>query len=102
MPRVSKYSDKYKFHTYHSSKFSNLFIYYFSLSYPGGGISSYAGNKGGAASSLDECMDKAMQEIPKSRHKLTPVYLGATAGMRLLKWVRNVRNIHWFLLNVYI
>ncbi|XP_052412295.1 ectonucleoside triphosphate diphosphohydrolase 2 [Carassius gibelio] len=50
----------------------------------GGGISSYAGNKGGAASSLEECMEKAMQEIPKSRHKLTPVYLGATAGMRLL------------------
>uniref|UniRef100_A0A8C2JV15 Ectonucleoside triphosphate diphosphohydrolase 2 n=1 Tax=Cyprinus carpio TaxID=7962 RepID=A0A8C2JV15_CYPCA len=50
----------------------------------GGGISSYAGNKGGAASSLEECMEKATQEIPKSRHKLTPVYLGATAGMRLL------------------
>ncbi|XP_016369751.1 ectonucleoside triphosphate diphosphohydrolase 2-like [Sinocyclocheilus rhinocerous] len=50
----------------------------------GGGISSYAGNKGGAASSLEECMEQAMQEIPKSRHKLTPLYLGATAGMRLL------------------
>ncbi|RXN10407.1 ectonucleoside triphosphate diphosphohydrolase 2-like protein [Labeo rohita] len=50
----------------------------------GGGISSYAGNTGGAARSLEKCMDKAMQEIPKSRHKLTPLYLGATAGMRLL------------------
>ncbi|XP_051750473.1 ectonucleoside triphosphate diphosphohydrolase 2-like [Ctenopharyngodon idella] len=50
----------------------------------GGGISSYAGVSGGAARSLEECMEKAMQEIPKSRHKLTPVYLGATAGMRLL------------------
>ncbi|XP_051750472.1 ectonucleoside triphosphate diphosphohydrolase 2-like [Ctenopharyngodon idella] len=50
----------------------------------GGGISSYAGNRGGAAHSLEECMGKAMKEIPKSRHKLTPVYLGATAGMRLL------------------
>ncbi|XP_077096945.1 ectonucleoside triphosphate diphosphohydrolase 2-like isoform X2 [Siphateles boraxobius] len=50
----------------------------------GGGISSYAGVRGGAARSLEECMDKALKEIPKSRHKLTPVYLGATAGMRLL------------------
>ncbi|KAK7173084.1 hypothetical protein R3I93_003036 [Phoxinus phoxinus] len=50
----------------------------------GGGISSYAGARGGAARSLEKCMEKAKQEIPKSRHKLTPVYLGATAGMRLL------------------
>ncbi|XP_051977490.1 ectonucleoside triphosphate diphosphohydrolase 2-like [Xyrauchen texanus] len=50
----------------------------------GGGISSYAGNRGGAARSLEECMEKAMKDIPKSRHKLTPLYLGATAGMRLL------------------
>ncbi|NP_001004643.1 ectonucleoside triphosphate diphosphohydrolase 2a.1 [Danio rerio] len=50
----------------------------------GGGISSYAGVKGGAARSLKECMDKAMREIPTVRYKHTPVYLGATAGMRLL------------------
>ncbi|XP_017546696.1 ectonucleoside triphosphate diphosphohydrolase 2 [Pygocentrus nattereri] len=50
----------------------------------GGGISSYAGQKGGAAHSLEECMENAVQEIPKARHSLTPVYLGATAGMRLL------------------
>lgn len=50
----------------------------------GGGISSYAGVRGGAARSLEECMEKALKEIPKSRYKLTPVYLGATAGMRLL------------------
>ncbi|XP_072521032.1 ectonucleoside triphosphate diphosphohydrolase 2-like [Salminus brasiliensis] len=50
----------------------------------GGGISSYAGSKGGAAHSLVECMEHAIREIPKARHQLTPVYLGATAGMRLL------------------
>ncbi|KAJ8339468.1 hypothetical protein SKAU_G00362540 [Synaphobranchus kaupii] len=50
----------------------------------GGGISSYAGQQGGAGGSLETCLDKAVKEIPKSRHKLTPVYLGATAGMRLL------------------
>ncbi|XP_065106306.1 ectonucleoside triphosphate diphosphohydrolase 2a.1 [Paramisgurnus dabryanus] len=50
----------------------------------GGGISSYAGIKGGAAQSLQECMEQAVHNIPKPRHKLTPLYLGATAGMRLL------------------
>ncbi|XP_039514712.1 ectonucleoside triphosphate diphosphohydrolase 2-like [Pimephales promelas] len=50
----------------------------------GDGISSYAGVRGGAARSLEECMENALKEIPKSRHKLTPLYLGATAGMRLL------------------
>ncbi|XP_051517957.1 ectonucleoside triphosphate diphosphohydrolase 2 isoform X2 [Myxocyprinus asiaticus] len=50
----------------------------------GGGISNYAGNRGGAAHSLEECMEQAIQDIPKSRQELTPLYLGATAGMRLL------------------
>ncbi|KAK7164517.1 hypothetical protein R3I94_003043 [Phoxinus phoxinus] len=50
----------------------------------GRGISNYSGIRGGAARSLEECMNKALKEIPESRHKLTPVYLGATAGMRLL------------------
>ncbi|CAB1460346.1 unnamed protein product [Pleuronectes platessa] len=51
----------------------------------GGGISSYAGVLGGAAKSLKSCLDKAVKDIPKSRHNQTPLYLGATAGMRLLK-----------------
>ncbi|XP_035235834.1 ectonucleoside triphosphate diphosphohydrolase 2-like [Anguilla anguilla] len=50
----------------------------------GGGISSYAEEQGGAARSLELCLNEAMRDIPKSRHQLTPVYLGATAGMRLL------------------
>lgn len=52
---------------------------------PEGGISSYAGNRGGAAQSLEACMEQAMRDIPKARHQVTPLYLGATAGMRLLK-----------------
>ncbi|XP_076854323.1 ectonucleoside triphosphate diphosphohydrolase 2 isoform X2 [Brachyhypopomus gauderio] len=48
------------------------------------GISSYAGQRGGAAGSLEECMNEAVKSIPKNRHRSTPVYLGATAGMRLL------------------
>ncbi|XP_075935777.1 ectonucleoside triphosphate diphosphohydrolase 2 [Anarhichas minor] len=50
----------------------------------GGGISSYAGQQGAAGQSLEACLDQAVKDIPKERHQLTPVYLGATAGMRLL------------------
>ncbi|XP_071774876.1 ectonucleoside triphosphate diphosphohydrolase 2 [Centroberyx gerrardi] len=50
----------------------------------GGGISSYAGQQGAAGQSLEVCLDTAVKDIPKARHHLTPVYLGATAGMRLL------------------
>ncbi|XP_058473849.1 ectonucleoside triphosphate diphosphohydrolase 2 isoform X2 [Solea solea] len=50
----------------------------------GGGISSYTGERGGAGRSLETCLDQAVKDIPKDRHHLTPVYLGATAGMRLL------------------
>uniref|UniRef100_A0A3Q3Q5J0 Ectonucleoside triphosphate diphosphohydrolase 2b n=1 Tax=Monopterus albus TaxID=43700 RepID=A0A3Q3Q5J0_MONAL len=50
----------------------------------GGGISSYAGQQGVAGQSLEACLDQAVKDIPKERHQLTPVYLGATAGMRLL------------------
>ncbi|XP_017289453.1 ectonucleoside triphosphate diphosphohydrolase 2-like [Kryptolebias marmoratus] len=53
----------------------------------GGGISSYAGHHGGAGKSLEACMEQAMKDIPKSRHSQTPLCLGATAGMRLLKIV---------------
>uniref|UniRef100_A0A3B4ANQ7 Uncharacterized protein n=1 Tax=Periophthalmus magnuspinnatus TaxID=409849 RepID=A0A3B4ANQ7_9GOBI len=50
----------------------------------GKGISGYAGVPGGAAKSLEECLQKAVQSIPKARHHKTPLYLGATAGMRLI------------------
>ncbi|XP_030598794.1 ectonucleoside triphosphate diphosphohydrolase 2 isoform X2 [Archocentrus centrarchus] len=50
----------------------------------GGGIASYAGQLGAAGKSLEACLDHAVKNIPKDRHQLTPVYLGATAGMRLL------------------
>ncbi|XP_047426690.1 ectonucleoside triphosphate diphosphohydrolase 2 [Mugil cephalus] len=50
----------------------------------GGGISSYVDQQGAAGQSLEACLDQAVKDIPKDRHQLTPVYLGATAGMRLL------------------
>lgn len=59
----------------------------------GGGISSYAGDHGGAASSLTACLEEAVRVIPKSRHHQTPLHLGATAGMRLLESVKVPH--HW-------
>ncbi|XP_061887684.1 ectonucleoside triphosphate diphosphohydrolase 2 [Entelurus aequoreus] len=50
----------------------------------GGGISSYAGQQGAVGRSLEACLDQAVQDVPAHRHTVTPVYLGATAGMRLL------------------
>ncbi|KAM9820545.1 ectonucleoside triphosphate diphosphohydrolase 2 [Neosynchiropus ocellatus] len=51
----------------------------------GGGISSYAGQPGEAGKSLEMCLDQAVLDVPKERRQMTPVYLGATAGMRLLQ-----------------
>ncbi|XP_014826484.1 PREDICTED: ectonucleoside triphosphate diphosphohydrolase 2-like [Poecilia mexicana] len=58
----------------------------------GGGISSYAGKPGDAAKSLEECMNHALKEIPKSRQHQTPLCLGATAGMRLLKEINQTES----------
>ncbi|KAK7110246.1 ectonucleoside triphosphate diphosphohydrolase 8-like [Littorina saxatilis] len=51
----------------------------------GEGISSYANNPDDAGPSLKKCLDSAMGRIPSDLHDSTPVYLGATAGMRLLQ-----------------
>ncbi|XP_075690871.1 ectonucleoside triphosphate diphosphohydrolase 2 [Rhinoderma darwinii] len=52
----------------------------------GPGISSYWQNPPEAGKSLESCLRQAVNEIPSSRHSITPLYLGATAGMRLLNW----------------
>ncbi|NWT71543.1 ENTP8 diphosphohydrolase, partial [Prunella himalayana] len=51
----------------------------------GQGISSYANNPPEAGKSLRECLDKALQVIPAEKQRDVPAYLGATAGMRLLR-----------------
>ncbi|XP_028989323.1 ectonucleoside triphosphate diphosphohydrolase 1 [Betta splendens] len=50
----------------------------------GPGISSYASEPWKAGESLMACMQEAQQRVPGKRHLETPLYLGATAGMRLL------------------
>uniref|UniRef100_A0A8C9EK92 Ectonucleoside triphosphate diphosphohydrolase 8 n=1 Tax=Pavo cristatus TaxID=9049 RepID=A0A8C9EK92_PAVCR len=52
----------------------------------GSGISSYADNPAEAGASLKPCLDKAMTIIPAEQQRETPTYLGATAGMRLLRY----------------
>ncbi|XP_064177295.1 ectonucleoside triphosphate diphosphohydrolase 1 isoform X4 [Anguilla rostrata] len=51
----------------------------------GKGISSYYTSVEKAGLSLRDCMEEAKEKIPTWRHRETPVYLGATAGMRLLR-----------------
>ncbi|KAK9973545.1 hypothetical protein ABG768_024271 [Culter alburnus] len=51
----------------------------------GDGISSYVENPPAAGESLKKCLDVAKAVIPEGQRKATPVYLGATAGMRLLR-----------------
>ncbi|XP_007945170.1 ectonucleoside triphosphate diphosphohydrolase 8 [Orycteropus afer afer] len=50
----------------------------------GPGISSYASNPALAGESLRGCLEEALALIPEAKHRETPTFLGATAGMRLL------------------
>ena len=50
----------------------------------GGGISSYADDPELAGKSLETILSSAEKHVPKDMHDATPVFLGATAGMRLL------------------
>uniref|UniRef100_A0A8C0H722 Ectonucleoside triphosphate diphosphohydrolase 8 n=1 Tax=Chelonoidis abingdonii TaxID=106734 RepID=A0A8C0H722_CHEAB len=50
----------------------------------GPGISSYANDPPKAGVSLRSCLEEALKVIPDERQREVPVYLGATAGMRLL------------------
>ncbi|XP_027582912.2 ectonucleoside triphosphate diphosphohydrolase 8 [Pipra filicauda] len=51
----------------------------------GPGISSYADDPAGAGASLRPCLDQALKIVPAEQQRETPTYLGATAGMRLLR-----------------
>ncbi|KFQ26063.1 Ectonucleoside triphosphate diphosphohydrolase 3, partial [Mesitornis unicolor] len=57
----------------------------FKCNVKGPGISSYESNPGALAKLFDDCLNKVKERIPVHLHKNTSVYLGATAGMRLLR-----------------
>ena len=48
-------------------------------------ISSFADDPSGAGRELKPCLDKAKDAVPKPQQSATPIFLGATAGMRLLR-----------------
>lgn len=45
-----------------------------------------------AGSSLTQCLNNASAEVPWAIKQYTPVYLGATAGMRILRLVTQVSS----------
>ncbi|NXS59619.1 ENTP8 diphosphohydrolase, partial [Brachypteracias leptosomus] len=51
----------------------------------GQGISSYVNDPPKAGESLRECLEKALKVLPAANQREVPAYLGATAGMRLLR-----------------
>ncbi|XP_011812620.1 PREDICTED: ectonucleoside triphosphate diphosphohydrolase 8 isoform X2 [Colobus angolensis palliatus] len=51
----------------------------------GPGISSYTSDPAQAGESLQGCLEEALVLIPEAQHRKTPMFLGATAGMRLLR-----------------
>uniref|UniRef100_A0A8B9PC70 Ectonucleoside triphosphate diphosphohydrolase 3 n=1 Tax=Apteryx owenii TaxID=8824 RepID=A0A8B9PC70_APTOW len=57
----------------------------FKCSVKGPGISSYENNPGALAKPFGDCLNKVKERIPVHLHKNTSAYLGATAGMRLLR-----------------
>uniref|UniRef100_A0ABM5GPJ0 Ectonucleoside triphosphate diphosphohydrolase 3 isoform X2 n=1 Tax=Pogona vitticeps TaxID=103695 RepID=A0ABM5GPJ0_9SAUR len=57
----------------------------FKCNVKGPGISSYGSYPQEISKPIDDCMNKVKEKIPFHLHRSTPVYLGATAGMRLLR-----------------
>ncbi|CAO2608307.1 Ectonucleoside triphosphate diphosphohydrolase 3, partial [Lemmus lemmus] len=57
----------------------------FKCSVKGSGISSYENNPREAPKAFDDCMLRVKEQVPENLHGSTRIYLGATAGMRLLR-----------------
>ena len=51
----------------------------------GGGISNYTEDPADVSKALTPILDEAAKHVPAKQRSATPVWLGATAGMRLLK-----------------
>ncbi|XP_037351270.1 ectonucleoside triphosphate diphosphohydrolase 8 [Talpa occidentalis] len=51
----------------------------------GPGIAAYASRPAEAGAKLQPCLREALALVPEAQHPKTPLFLGATAGMRLLE-----------------
>lgn len=64
-------------------------VYYICLKYDffvlGLGISSYENDTHGLVPGFQYCLNQAEAQVPEEKRSETPVYLGATAGMRLME-----------------
>jgi len=52
-----------------------------------GPLADFDSNPSAAGPALEDCLNKAADELPLFIKGHTPLYLGATAGMRVLKYV---------------
>nr|KAF6280266.1 ectonucleoside triphosphate diphosphohydrolase 8 [Pipistrellus kuhlii] len=62
----------------------------------GPGISSYASDPAQAGESLRGCLQEALAAVPEAQQQQTPLFLGATAGMRLLSQKNSSQAGHIF------
>ncbi|NXV24621.1 ENTP2 diphosphohydrolase, partial [Cepphus grylle] len=54
-------------------------------------ISNYSGSPQEVGKSLEQCLNRAQEEIPAELHSQTPLYLGATTSMRQLNLTNPTR-----------
>lgn len=64
------------------------------------GISSFVNNPELAGNSIANLIKKVSKNVPANKRSSTPIYVGATAGMRLVKYVEvfvvKIANIIWW------
>ena len=64
----------------------------------GGGISSYADDPQQVSKSLEPLVESAEDRVPTQQQGATPIFLGATAGMRLLKSVFAIHTVKFYVI----
>ena len=62
-----------------------FYIHYFQC-YHSGDIAAYYNNISGIDAFLSPCLKYASDHVPSASRSTSPIYFGATAGVRLLKY----------------
>ncbi|XP_051879485.1 ectonucleoside triphosphate diphosphohydrolase 3 [Pristis pectinata] len=58
----------------------------------GSAISDFDNEPAEAVHSIEQCLNRTIEVIPAEKHNATPLFLGATAGMRLLRIQNSVAS----------